>query len=54
MEQQKNFKESSEFKEIYDSLNKIENERIKKMMACKQYYKKYDVERPAKKPLKVK
>ena len=35
-----NFKQSEEFKKIYDTV-KIENERVKVMTACKQFYKLY-------------
>ena len=48
-------KESSEYKEIYDSLEHINNSKVRNMQASKLYYKKYpDVEKPQKRIKKQK
>ena len=48
-----NIKESSEYKEIFDSL-KSDNERVKTMQACKLYYAQFPENRPFKPPKKQK
>jgi hypothetical protein len=44
--------ETSEYKKIYEALDKIENDRVRKMQAFKQYYKQFPDKKPEKKEKK--
>ena len=46
-----NIQNTDEYKTIYDSL-KSDNDRIKRMLASKQYYKQFPDQKPERKPKK--
>ena len=48
-----NIQDTDDYKQIYESL-KSENDKIKRMLASKQYYKKFPDRKPERKPKKAK